>query len=95
MSDVRRVIAQVQAPKPGDDGRVTYGYYRIDDGVLTMTDESGIPVRDRNGERVTHTLRPGDKETAIANALTLKVWRIRHDDNGGFNRPLPSPLPVV
>jgi hypothetical protein len=41
MLEVHSVYATVRLPKAGEDpGQVTTGYYRIADGVLTMTDST-------------------------------------------------------
>ena len=77
----------------GDPGQVTTGYYTVADGILTMTDSKGVPVRDlNNGERVTHKLQAGEDPTMIAKRLTMKIYRMmRGDGMAGFNRPLIYP----
>jgi hypothetical protein len=94
MSEIKQIIAQVNGPQPetGYPGRVMYGFYVIDDGVLTMTDEAGVPVRDKGGDIVRHKLEDGQDEQSIARVLTLRIWRQRTGGDGnGFNRPLNYP----
>mgnify|MGYP001572232953 CR=1 FL=1 len=45
MPDVRIVQAQLSGSDVDDPGRVTFGYYVVEDGMLTMTEPSGDPVR--------------------------------------------------
>ena len=52
MPEVRCVVAVVSNPITEDDpGRATYGYYILEDGLLTMTDGNGAPVRNTFGEK--------------------------------------------
>jgi hypothetical protein len=43
--EVHSIYATVRQPKNGDTAQVTTGYYTLADGVLTMTDSKGEPVR--------------------------------------------------
>ena len=63
MPDVKQVTAIVSNPSPldpSDTGRVTVGYYIMEDDLLTMTDGDGKPFRGRSGEKVTHKLQAGE-----------------------------------
>jgi hypothetical protein len=96
MPDVKQVIAIVSNPistNPNDHGRVTIGYYVLQDGLLTMTDGEGAAVRGRAGEKITHKMRPGDDAGTIARRLTLQIHRMARGESGpaGFNRPLSYP----
>ena len=52
--EVHRIIAQIEKPTSRDPaGRVTEGYYTVVRGVMTMTDASGIPMRNANGDMPT------------------------------------------
>ena len=88
MPEVHSVYATVRLPTNGDTGQVTTGYYTLGDGVLTMTDSQGAPVRDlNNGEMVTHKVKEGEDPRSIASRLTLKIYRMmRSDGMAGFNR---------
>jgi len=44
MKDVKQVIVQVAAPRGSFPGAVTYGYYTVEDGIVTMTDKEGVPA---------------------------------------------------
>ena len=93
MPDVRKVFRDIRSPKGDDDpGQVTIGYYTLTDGLMTMTDGNGKPIRKDNGELWTHRMRDGDKETPIAHWMTGKVYRaLRGDDVLGFNRRISYP----
>jgi hypothetical protein len=97
MPEVFHVYATVRLPNGDNDpGQVTTGYYTLADGILTMTDSKGTPVRDLNsGEKVTHKLAAGDDAAVIARRLTMKIHRMLRGESGpaGFNRPL-SYLPA-
>jgi hypothetical protein len=91
MSDIKEVIVQIRAPngRPGDYGQATSGFYRVDEKQrLTMTDESGTPVRRKNGELWTHLLKPEEKPEVIARILTKQIRTAIHGDAAGFNRRL-------
>ena len=76
MPDVKKVFITVRNPSDGDPGQVSTGYYTIANGVMTMTDGAGTPMRHQTtGELFTWKLRPGDKEISIANMMTRKVRR--------------------
>jgi hypothetical protein len=92
MSEVRSVAVSVSSPNPADPaGRATVGYYIVQDGVLTMTDGEGKPVRRRySGEVYKKKLAADDDPSVIAKRLTLTIWRSNTggDASGGFNRAL-------
>ena len=97
MPDVKKVFITVRNPSDGDPGQVSTGYYTITDGLMTMTDGAGTPMRHQTtGELFTWKLRPGDKEISIANMMTRKVRRNVHnlpeDGATGFNRRLVYPI---
>ena len=55
MTEVHHVFIQIARPLPPDDpGSAEYGHYIITDGVVTLTDEAGVPLK-RGG-----SLRRGD-----------------------------------
>jgi hypothetical protein len=77
MLEVKSVYATVRLPKDGDTGQVTIGFYTLADGVLTMTDSKGAPVREsQSGDTYLHKMKPGDNAEAIANRLTLEIYRM-------------------
>jgi hypothetical protein len=92
MRDVRQVTVITRNPSgSGDGGSCEDGWYTVDeDGVLTMTDKDGAPLRNANtGQKITHRLAPDENEKGVAKNLRLKMFRDeRHDEMAGFNRPL-------
>jgi hypothetical protein len=97
MSEIHQVTAIVSNPgsNPNDHGRVTIGYFVLQDGLLTMTDGEGTAIRNRTGEKVTHKLKHEEDAGVIARRLTLQIHRMAKGESGpaGFNRPL-SYLPA-
>jgi hypothetical protein len=95
MPEIKEASAIVANPVTrGDTGRATVGFYTVSDGILTMTDGDGKPVRRRHsGDVYRHELKDGDDPVAIAKRLTLAIWRSNTggDASGGFNRRLHYP----
>jgi hypothetical protein len=91
MSEVFKISVQTRRPDGDDPGAVTEGAYIVDDGVLTMTQPDGSPVR--NPERFTHKLRDGDNAPGIAGQLTLEIRQalLGKGTVAGFNRQLAYP----
>jgi hypothetical protein len=90
-SKIKSVIAIISNPSGrGDRGQCEQGNYFVRDGVLTMCDLEGVPVRDANtGRRIELGLLPGDDEKALAKRLTLKMYRAANrDELAGFHRPI-------
>jgi hypothetical protein len=76
----------------GDDpGTVEPGYYTVADGVVTLTDQEGVPIT-AGRMQLDYTAKLGDNETAIQVAQRL-IWRRYRATRGGtdFNRPLQYP----
>ena len=92
MPEVHSAYATVRNPKDADDpGQVTMGYYTLADGVLRMTDSKGAAVRNLNtGEKTLHKMKPGDDGRAIANRLTMEIYRMLRGETAqtatGFGR---------
>jgi hypothetical protein len=94
MSDVnvKRVIAILSNPSRHDDlGRVTIGFYTLKDGLLTMTDGDGAPVRSRGGDKFVHKLQPNENPDAIAKRLTVKIHRMAQGDGHNIWRKIDWP----
>src|SRR5262245_38864325 len=93
MSEIYYITTEVRTPsgRPGDYGQIAEGYYVIEDGVLTMTDSAGRPVRRLNGDPVKRTLQPGDDPKAIARNFTRDLRLHFHGDSADFNRRLIYP----
>jgi hypothetical protein len=91
MSDVQSVTVYLSHPMgPNDLGQVTFGYFKVEGGVLTMTDAEGRPMRRINGEIWSRELGPDDNPRSVAGALTKDIRRELHGDSD-FNRRLTYP----
>src|SRR3954462_10288424 len=69
MPEVKRVIVTIKKPNAAtnDRGQTTYGYYTLADGLMTMTDGEGKPMRHAvSGELMTHRMNGEDRELPIA-----------------------------
>jgi hypothetical protein len=94
MSNIKSVIVITGNPSgKGDLGTCEQGWYKVSDGILTMTDCDGKSLRDENtGRRIELRVLPGDDEKALAKRLTLKAYRTEHrDEMAGFHRPIRYP----
>ena len=94
MPDVVKSLTQIapQTIRDGvsiDPGTVALGYYVVEDGTLTMTDESGKPVTDASGGLFAAKVGPGDDYWRIAGYL-MRNLRARLNKSS-FNRPLRAP----
>jgi hypothetical protein len=89
MTEICRVIVQLTPAKGNDPGSVTYGFYKIEDDVLFMTDGDGAVVRHENGEPWKHTLQPDENPRQLAAKLTKEIRSMaRGEKIAGFNRRL-------
>ena len=87
VNQVTVIVANPNPDDPTDTGRVTLGYYVLDDR-LTMTDGEGMPFRGRSGDRVMHKMLPGEDPTVIAKRLTMRIYGMVRGDGTDFNRRL-------
>jgi hypothetical protein len=91
MPEIKSVVVITANPVgEGDPGQCAEGWYVVENGMLTMVNRDGVPLRDNNtGRRFAMGLLPGESEKAAAKKLTLKVHRAaRGDDMAGFHRPI-------
>jgi hypothetical protein len=85
------VYPQIEAASDVDAGRVTEGFFVIENGdTVVMTSEHGTAVRDSDGKRIEQKLAPGESAHKIASRLTLKIFYARRDDTGDFDRSTES-----
>lgn len=96
MSKVHVCFAQISAPgKYDSDGQVCEGRYTIsDDGVVTLTDYDGKPVRDKQGR--TYERKPGANETPhqVAQRLTRHFRNVllgKDPDSAPARSPISYP----
>ena len=91
MSEIKSVIVTTAKPTGPDDlGRCEEGFYMVANGILTMCDMDGVPLRDDNtGRRREMKLLPGDVPAQEARRMTLRFWRENNKDQmAGFHRPI-------
>lgn len=99
MPEIKHVVVATRNPTPGhrnDVGSAEEGYFFVSDGVLTMCDVKGSPLRDDHaGNRITHRLLDGENERVIASRFVLSRWRAANggDDMAGFNAPIHYATP--
>ena len=91
--EVKAVFAEVRRPRGTDPGAAVEGRYIVEDGVVTLTTQDGIPVRDEYGKLYKHTLVAGDIPKQIAARMT-KTFRLklRGKDGGRVAGFEPGPL---
>jgi hypothetical protein len=101
----KQICIQIRRPLGGDDlGEVAYGHYVFVDGVVTLTDEDGNPLR--RGQRLTTRTVKGAKDAPLWSAPVPEgrgdhqvAGQLLHSkfssERSGtdFNRPLPPPAP--
>jgi hypothetical protein len=87
---VERVIVTTRTSDPdsGDPGSANIGYYIVEDGLLTLTDQSGTPLKTEGDKPITAIIEPGVDPRAVAASLTYRRARNTID---GFNRRLVYP----
>jgi len=80
------VTVQVRAPKDGDPGQVTEGFYKLQDGYLQMTYRDG---RMLENPLYRVRLHDGADPAAIARSLTHSIRReLSGEQVEGFTRDL-------
>jgi hypothetical protein len=94
MKQVHTVWAQVRAPRSGDPGVVVEGAYTVADGVVTLTDREGRPVRDGDGKLYTRKIENGDTAKAVAARMTKQFRTALSGGDqrvSGFSGPIRYP----
>ena len=91
----KKEVFQVNVPltPPRGTRKATwcYGFYTVEDNVLTMTDQEGNPAVDGDGNGYTAELKPNDNPYLIAGSLTRKLRLALKPKGGGpsnFNSPI-------
>ena len=75
--EVQETWAQVRAPSGNDPGEVIPVFYTVGEGVLTVTDEKGVALK----EIRPHTLLQSENAASLAGHFTMA--RRRSDDPNG------------
>jgi hypothetical protein len=83
--EVQEVIVTVRHPRENDPGEVAFGYFTVVGDILTMTDQRGKPLDDKE---VTCRLPPNINPKSVAASFTKKRWP---ETRGGFNRKIDYP----
>jgi hypothetical protein len=100
----KQICIQIRRPLGGDDtGQVEIGHYVFVDGVVTLTDEDGNPLRRGQDQRLTTRTVKGARDAPVWSAAVLAdqadhqvAGRLLHtkfsSEKSGtdFNRPLPQ-----
>jgi hypothetical protein len=79
----------VQHPSGGDKGEVALVCYTLDGDTLTVVDETGTPLRGKQGI-YQHRLKDGEDPKRIAGRLMRQFRTARHGDSN-FYRPIAYP----
>ena len=84
---VHYVTYQVDRPaEDGSDlGRITEGFYIVEDGELMMTNADGDPVY-INGREFRHKLAPGEDSSRVAKGMTGEIFRLVNGEMSGRRR---------
>ena len=88
---MHRVEVQIEGPKGDYPGQTVQGRYTFEDGVVTLTDHVGNPVRDRDGKTYSKKLEGDEDPRVIAGRLTKQLRSARRGEKGldsNFNRRL-------
>jgi hypothetical protein len=92
---INRVTVTIRQPKgDGDPGQVAEGRFLFEDGVVTLVNHVGTPVRDHDGRTYTKKLEDGESEYVIAGRLTKQFRTARRGDKhqvAGFSGPIKYP----
>jgi hypothetical protein len=105
MAEVKSVTVQLRRPLGAEDaGMVARGYYTFLDGVATLVDEKGTPLRRGKSEVLTTRTATGARDAPLWSAAVLAghdahrvAARLLHSkvssekSGSDFNRPLNYP----
>ena len=89
-----RVTVTIRQPKGDDVGQVAEGRFLFEDGVVTLVNHVGTPVRDHDGKTYTQKLEPNEDAYTIAGRLTKAFRRARLGDkhkDSNFSAPINYP----
>ena len=88
---VHRVEVQIERPRGDYPGQTVQGRYTFEDGVVTLTDHTGTPVRDRDGKTYSEKVEADGDVRLIAGRLTKQFRIARRGEksaDSNFNRQL-------
>jgi hypothetical protein len=99
------IIIQLRRPLGGDDaGEVAIGWFTLEDGIVHLTDEAGVPLKRGISQALTTRTVKGARDAPVWSAAVLAghdaqqvAGRLLHQKTAGersgtdFNRPLHYP----
>ena len=92
MSEVQQVIVQIKGPSRAfPAGQVTYGYFTVTDGGVTLTDKNGRPAGDETGTKFSHKLAnetPREAAARMTKQLRLALKPGGKSPVHGFDAPI-------
>jgi hypothetical protein len=94
MSDeIHRVTIILSNPSSREPtGRVSYGFYKVENNKVILTDAEGTPVRRATGDVVAHKLKDGEEAHHRAWLMAREFRRHIHGDRkDGFTGPIVYP----
>jgi hypothetical protein len=87
MAKVSKVTIQLRRPRGQDPGQVAYGYYKVEDNTVIMTDADGNPAGAETGKTFSRRLGPGEDPVGVACRMTRDLrtaFRSGSDRKDGF-----------
>jgi hypothetical protein len=88
LMQIRKVVVQTLPPSGDFPGQVAEGRYTWEDGVVTLVDHDGVPLRDRRDKVYEKKLTPEEDPHVIGCRLTKQRFQDRGGDKQDFSRPL-------
>jgi hypothetical protein len=85
---IHDVVVQTLPVTESFGGQVEEGKYTWEDGIVTLVEHDGTPLRDRRGKVYEKKLTPEENPRTIAGRLTKQRWRDHGGDKQSFSRPL-------
>jgi hypothetical protein len=104
---VHQVYITVRRPTGANDpGQVEVGHYVLVDGIVTLTDDAGVPLKRGSSQLTTRTVRgardaplwsaavPADQSDRQVAGRLLHSKFSSQRSGSDFNRPLPTTVPT-
>jgi hypothetical protein len=88
MTKIHNCVVQVFRPTETFVGQVEPGNYTHADGIVTLVNHDGVPLRDRRGKVYEKKLTPQEDPHVIGCRLTKQRFHDRGGDKQSFSRPL-------
>jgi hypothetical protein len=90
---LHRVEVQIEAPKGDFPGRTVQGVFTHENGVVTLTDHFGNPVRGTDGKTYSKKIGPEENPRVVAGRMTREFSKARRGKtvNGFDGGPIQYP----